>query len=218
MSTRVRNDLFDSMKGLNRGRPRWFEALWYAVKCALFLSAWPIPSSFKCQVLRLFGARIGKGVVIKPRVNIHLPWKLQIGDFSWIGEEVFILNFEPVVIGSHCCVSQRAFLCTGNHDFRRPEMPYRNLPITIADGAWVGAQAFVAPGVVIETEAVITAGSIVTRTQPARMICGGNPCKALRNRWQSAQGTAQQTPFSKPKLSTPFFSYDKSDFKSFPKN
>jgi putative colanic acid biosynthesis acetyltransferase WcaF len=157
--------------------------MWYLVKCALFLPPWPVPSVIKRLILRWFGAHIGKGVVIKPRVNIHLPWKLAVGDFTWIGEEAFILNFEPVGIGAHCCISQRVFLCTGNHDYRRPEMPYRNRPILIENGAWVGAQSFVGPGVIIGREAVITAGSVVTKNQPPQMVCGGNPCVPIRNRW-----------------------------------
>jgi putative colanic acid biosynthesis acetyltransferase WcaF len=181
--TKVRNDLFDPSRGLDRRRPLPVEAVWYLAKCLLFLTPLPVPSRLKCLVLRWFGARVGHGVVIKPRVNIHLPWKLVVGDFTWIGEEVFILNFEPVTLGAHCCISQRAFLCTGNHDYRHPEMPYRNQPITVEDGAWVGAQSFVAPGVHIGTEAVITAGSVVTSSQPPRMVCGGNPCTPLKNRW-----------------------------------
>jgi putative colanic acid biosynthesis acetyltransferase WcaF len=181
--TRVRNDLFDPSNGLDRGRSFAVEAIWYVVKCFLFLTPLPVPSGFKCMALRWFGAQVGQGVVIKPRVNIHFPWKLVVGDFTWIGEEVFILNFEPVTIGAHCCISQRAFLCTGNHDYRQPEMPYRNDPITLEDGAWVGAQVFVGPGVVIGTEAVIIAGSVVTKNQPQRMVCGGNPCASLKPRW-----------------------------------
>lgn len=194
--TRVRNDLFDASQGLDRGRPFIVEAIWYLVKCLLFLTPLPVPSRLKCFLLRCFGARVGRGVIIKPRVNIHLPWKLAIGDFTWIGEEVFILNLEPVVLGAHCCISQRAFLCTGNHDCRHPEMPYRNRPITVEDGAWVGAQSFVAPGVHIGSEAVITAGSVVAKSQPPCMICGGNPCAPLRNRWP------EEAIPSKPKYST----------------
>jgi putative colanic acid biosynthesis acetyltransferase WcaF len=122
--------------------------------------------------------------VIKPRVNIHLPWKLVIGDYTWIGEEVFILNFEPVTIGSNCCISQRAFLCTGNHDYRDIAMSYRNAPIRIEDGAWVGAQCFVGPGVIMAREAVATAGSIVLKNLPEAMICSGNPCVHLKPRWK----------------------------------
>ncbi len=182
-TSRVRLDLFDARQGLDRGRPRWVEAFWYLTKCLLFLTALPIPSSIKSFVLRMFGARMGRGVVIKPRVNIHFPWKLKVGDHTWIGEEVFILNFEPVTIGNHCCISQRAFLCTGNHDYREPSMPYRNRPITISDGAWIGAQTFVGPGVTVGVDSVISAGSIVTKDQPAGMVCRGNPCGPLRPRW-----------------------------------
>jgi len=186
--TRVRNDLFDPRDGLERGRPLWFEAAWYLVKCFFFLSPLPWPSAFKCVLLRLFGAQVGRNVCIKPRVNIHFPWKLQIGDHTWIGEEVFLLNFEPIVIGAHCCISQRAFICTGNHDFRKPQMPYRNQPIAIQDGAWVGAQVFVAPGVTIGSDTVVAAGSIVTSALAPGMVCSGNPCRPNKPRWASVPG------------------------------
>lgn len=191
--TRVRNDLFDPRRGLKRGRPWLFEACWYACKCVFFLSALPYPSVFKRTLLRAFGARIGVGVVIKPRVNIHFPWRLEVGDFTWIGEEVFILNFECVKIGSHCCISQRSFLCTGNHDYKQVDMPYRNQPITIEDGAWVGAQVFVGPGLVIQKETVITAGSVVLSNQPAGMVCAGNPCAPIRPRWAADTAAEQKS-------------------------
>lgn len=189
--TRVRNDLFDAKEGLDRGRPLWVESLWYLLKCLLFLPAWPFPSWLKCAVLRSFGARIGRGVVIKPRVNIHFPWKLEVGDFTWLGEEVFVLNLEPVSIGPHCCISQRAFLCTGNHDYRENRMPFRNQPITVEAGAWLGAQVFVGPGVTIGAEAVVTAGSVVTGSAPAGMICRGNPCRPLKRRWPDRPGASR---------------------------
>ena len=179
----MRNDRFDASQGLDRGRPFLIEAVWYLLKCALFLSPLPVPSAFKAAILRMFGARVGRGVVIKPRVNIHFPWKLAVGDFTWIGEEANILNFEFVTIGRQCCISQRAFLCTGNHDYRDAAMPYRNEPITVEDGAWIGAQVFVAPGVTIGIDAVITAGSIVLTDQAPRMVCRGNPCAPVKDRW-----------------------------------
>lgn len=181
--TKVRNDLFDPTKGLDRGRSKSAEALWYLVKCAFFLSALPWPSAFRVALLRCFGAKIGDGVRIKPRVNIHFPWKLQVGSHAWIGEEVFILNFEPVAIGAQACVSQRVFLCTGNHDFRDPAMAYRNKPIIIGDGVWIGAQCFVGPGVTIAEDTVTTAGSVVVRDLPPCMICSGNPCVPFKPRW-----------------------------------
>lgn len=159
------------------------EAAWYLVKCALFLTPLPFPSSIKRAVLRFFGARVGRGVVIKPRVNIHFPWKLAIGDHTWIGEEVFLLNLEPINVGSHCCISQRAFLCTGNHDYSQPEMPFRNRPIVLQDGVWVGAQVFVGPGVIIGVDSIVTAGSVVVRSIETGVVHGGNPSKPLRKRW-----------------------------------
>ena len=143
-ATRVRLDLFDPSLGLDRGRTKLVELAWYLTKCCFFLTAFPWPSRLKSALLRCFGAQVGRGVVIKPRVNIHLPWKLAVGDFTWIGEEVFILNFEPVTIGAHCCISQRAFLCGGNHDYGEPNFRYRNQPIAIEPGAWIGASVFVA--------------------------------------------------------------------------
>jgi len=183
MKSRVRNDLFEPGEGLDRGRSRLVEAAWYAVKVVFFLSAWPWPKGWRVCLLRFFGAEIGKNVVIKPRVNIHFPWKLTVGDHTWIGEEVCILNFEPIRLGSNVCISQRAFLCAGNHNYRLINMPYRNRSITVADGAWVGAQVFVAPGVEIGVDAVVTAGSVVVEDLPPAMVCAGNPCEPVRPRW-----------------------------------
>jgi putative colanic acid biosynthesis acetyltransferase WcaF len=180
----TRLDTFDASVGLDRGRPKWVELLWYATKRLFFLTTIPWPNALQLWLLRRFGASVGSGINIKPRVNIHLPWKLTIGDHAWIGEEVFILNFEPVTIGAHSCISQRAFLCTGNHDYRSESFNFRNAPITIGDGAWVGAQAFVGPGVSIGEECVITAGSIVTGDQPANHVCSGNPCQSVKVRWK----------------------------------
>ncbi|HTJ78206.1 MAG TPA: WcaF family extracellular polysaccharide biosynthesis acetyltransferase [Rariglobus sp.] len=182
-TTRVRNDLFDASQGFDRGRPVWVFALWQLIKWMFFRTIFPWPSALKVWLLRVFGAEVGAGVCIKPQVNIHLPWKLELGDHAWIGEEAFILNFEPVKIGAHACISQRAFLCGGNHDFRDPAMCYRNAPIVIGAGAWIGAQVFVASGVTIGDEAVVTAGSVVTQNMPAGMICGGNPCVPIKARW-----------------------------------
>jgi len=181
MKTRL--DQFDASKGFSRGRSGLVVAVWYLLKCAFLLSALPWPSGLKLALLRAFGAKIGEGVVIKPRVNVHFPWKLEVGDHAWIGEEVFILNFEPVKIGAQACISQRVFLCTGNHDYRDPQFSYRNAPITIGNGAWVGASVFVGPGVEVGDEAVLAAGSVVTRNVPANAVVAGNPASERGVRW-----------------------------------
>ena len=185
--TRIRLDHFDASRNLDRGRPVFVEGLWYACKMVFFLSAIPWPSWLKRGLLRVFGAKIGAGVVIKPRVNIHMPWRLKVGSHTWIGEEVFLLNFASVRIGAHACVSQRAFLCTGNHDFRDLEFAFRSGPISVGDGAWVGAGVFVAPGVDIGDEAVVSAGSVVLKTLKGGMICSGNPAVPKGRRWKEAE-------------------------------
>ncbi len=184
--SKVRLDKFDSSLGLDRGASKIKEILWYVTKVAFFLSAMPYPSSFKTFLLRLFGAKIGKGVIIKPRVNIHFPWKLDIGNHVWIGEEVFLLNFELLTIGNHVCISQRAFLCGGNHDYKLSDMPYRNGPISLIDGCWVGANVFVGPNVIIGKETVVCAGSVVTKSLDENGIFSGNPIMFLKDRKISA--------------------------------
>ena len=181
--TRMRLDQFDPSIGLDRGRSKFIEIIWYLVKISFFLSAFPWPQFIKRFWLKLFGCNVGNSPVIKPRVNIHFPWKLTLGDHCWIGEECFILNFEPITLGNHSCVSQRSFLCGGNHNFRSPQFEYRNGPITIEDGAWIGAQAFVGPNVTVGTDSVVTAGSVVTKSLPSNKICHGNPCVPIKPRW-----------------------------------
>lgn len=177
-----RLDQFDSRVNYDPGRSRLIFMLWYACKMVFFLSPFPWPSRLKGWLLRRFGARVGQGVVIKPRVNIHLPWRLVLGDHVWIGEEVFLLNFAPVTVGDHVCLSQRAFLCTGSHDFRSVDFRYRHAPITIGAEAWICAQTFVGPGVTVGPRAVLLPGASALGDQPPGMICGGVPAAALKPR------------------------------------
>lgn len=183
MNTNVRLDLFNSKIGLDRGASKAKEISWYFIKVLFFLSAIPYPSKFKVLLLRLFGAKIGKGLVIKPRVNIHFPWKLIIGNNVWIGEEAFLLNFELLTIGNSVCISQRVFICGGNHDYKDPKMPYKNGVIVLEDGSWVGASSFVGPDVKIGINTVVSAGSVVTKSLPVNCIYRGNPIQFIKNRW-----------------------------------
>lgn len=183
MNSKVRLDLFDSANGLIRGASIYKELLWYIIKVCFFLSALPFPSKFKVFLLRIFGAKIGDGVVIKSRINIHFPWKLEIGNHVWIGEEAFLLNFELLKIGNNVCISQRAFLCGGNHDYKISSMPYRNGPIIIEDGSWIGAGVFIGPSISVGLDSVITAHSVVTKSLPKNGIYSGNPAQFVKNRW-----------------------------------
>jgi putative colanic acid biosynthesis acetyltransferase WcaF len=174
------------------GRSRSVFVAWYFLKCIFFLSSLPWPSQLKSWLLRLFGAEVGQGVYWKPRVNIHIPWKLKVGDYTWIGEEVCIINFAPISIGAHCCLSQRSFLCSGNHDYRSPDMRYRHAPIVLEDGVWVGAGAFVGPGVTVGTDAVITAMSLVNRSLEGGWVYAGQPCVPVRQRWVESNDASEK--------------------------
>ncbi|MDB4508444.1 WcaF family extracellular polysaccharide biosynthesis acetyltransferase [Akkermansiaceae bacterium] len=140
-----------------RGAPKWKEALWWICRSLFFAPWFPIPSPVKVAFLRLFGAKVGAGVVIRSRVNITFPWKLEIGDHVWIGDEVMILSLDRVKIGSHVCISQRAFLCTGSHDFRKESFDLITKPIVIEDGCWICAQAFIGPGVTVPEGTMVKA-------------------------------------------------------------
>ena len=120
---------------LVRGRPLLIEALWYFVGLPLVGSHYLTSSRLRAAILRLFGARVGKDVCIKPRVRVKFPWYLTIGDHCWIGEEVWIDNLAEVRIGDHSCLSQGAYLCTGNHDWGHPHMKLHRRPIAVGRGA-----------------------------------------------------------------------------------
>ena len=135
--TFMRLDKFKNPE-FDRGASRFTEMLWIVLQGFLF-SSWLPGSAWRRTLLRMFGARIGKGVVIKPRVNVKFPWRLVIGDFVWIGEQVWIDNLEMVTVGSHSCLSQGVYLCTGSHNWADPSFGLITQPIKIGEGCWVGA-------------------------------------------------------------------------------
>lgn len=166
----------------DRGAGTLKEGLWIVVSLLLFRLCPLSFSGLKCTLLRLFGARVGVGVVIKPDVRITFPWKLTIGDHVWIGEEAWLLNLAAIDIESHVCISQRAFLCTGSHDYKSPGFDLIVKPIVVERGAWVGAGAWVGPGVRIGSHAVITALSVATGDLAPFCIYRGNPAALVRRR------------------------------------
>jgi len=166
----------------DRGAGPVREGLWLFVSLVLFRLCPFSLSPLKRAVLRLFGARIGAGVTIKPQVKITFPWKLEIGDHVWLGEECWLLNLERINIGSNVCISQRAFLCTGNHNYKSPAFDLIVKPITLEDGCWVGASAWVGPGVTFGTHAILTAGSVATKGLAPWGIYQGNPAVLVKQR------------------------------------
>jgi putative colanic acid biosynthesis acetyltransferase WcaF len=166
----------------DKGRSWLMLGMWHFFGSPLVRSNWIPISAIKVGALRLFGARIGKGVYIKPGIKIKFPWYLSVGDHCWLGEDVWIDNLASVTVGSHVCLSQGAYLCTGNHDWNAPNMKLFRRPITLEEGSWIGAKAILCPGVAVGREAIVTAGSVVTRDVPRHQIWGGNPAQFLRHR------------------------------------
>lgn len=170
---------FDN-SGFDRGASRWKEALWWGVRSLFFAGWFPIPSHLRVFWLRLFGARIGNGVVVRSRVNITFPWRFTCGDHVWIGEEVTVLSLAEVRLGDSVCVSQQAFLCTGSHDFSRETFDLTTGPIEIDSGSWIGARTFVGPGVTMGAGSRSLAGAVVVASVPARATVAGVPAKVRK--------------------------------------
>jgi len=166
----------------DRGAGVLKEALWIVVSLILFRLCPFSFSALKCFVLRAFGARVGKNVTIKPQVKITFPWKLTVGGHVWLGEECWLLNLERINLGSHVCISQRAFLCTGSHDYKRTSFNLIVKPITLENGAWLGAGCWVGPGVTVGAHAVLTAGSVAAKNLEANGIYRGNPAALVKQR------------------------------------
>lgn len=156
--------------------------IWYCIN-ATFLNTYFLPSSsFKIFLLKLFGAKIGEGVVIKPKVNVKYPWRLEIGNYTWIGEEVWIDNLENVKIGNNCCVSQGAMLLCGNHNYKKPTFDLITKPIILQNGSWVGAKSVVCPGVTLEENSVLAVSSVATINLDKNYIYQGNPAQKIKER------------------------------------
>jgi putative colanic acid biosynthesis acetyltransferase WcaF len=181
-------DQYDN-SGFERGAAPLRELLWWLVRSLCFAPWFPLPSGLKVGLLRVFGAKVGRGVVIRSRVNITFPWKLEIGDHVWIGDEVMILSLDRVKIGSHVCISQRAFLCTGSHRFRSENFDLTTKPISIGDGCWVAANVFIGPGVTLSGNTCCSAGAVVLSSAGPDVVLSGNPATSR----PLAQGGAVST-------------------------
>ena len=158
--------------------------VWYLTSFVIFETLIPFPSGLKNKILRLFGAKIGTGVVIKPNVKIKYPWKLSIGSHSWLGEKVWIDNLANVVIGENCCVSQSAYILTGSHNYRSEYFDLEISEIIIEDEVWIGARAIVAPGSHLKKGAVLTVNSVATSILEQNSIYQGNPAIFKRKRYK----------------------------------
>ena len=156
--------------------------LWVLVSGIFFQTWFPWPSQLKAAVLQIFGATIGKDLVLKPRVTIKYPWKLTIGNHVWIGEQVWIDNLAEVTIGNHVCISQGALLLCGNHNYKKQAFDLITGPIALEDGVWIGSKSAVAPGITCHSHSILTLGSIATSNLEAHGIYQGNPATLKKHR------------------------------------
>ncbi|MGB3405216.1 MAG: hormogonium polysaccharide biosynthesis acetyltransferase HpsU [Microcoleaceae cyanobacterium] len=161
----------------DRGKPGWFILLWWLVQAVTFpLTLHPL-NGIRCGILRLFGAKIGAGVVIRPTARFTYPWKVTIGDYSWIGDDVVLYSLDHITIGQHCVISQKSYLCTGSHDLNDPAFGLKTAPIQVENGAWIATDCFIAPGINIGANTVVGARSSVFSNLPSGYICVGTPCR-----------------------------------------
>ena len=179
-----RLDQYDQ-RGYETGAGPLKRLAWYALNALVLDSYWCVWSAPKVWLLKRFGAQIGTGVVVKPRVRIKYPWHLVVGDHVWLGEDAWIDNLGRIEIGDHACVSQGAYLVTGNHDYRDVAFGLIVRPIYIEAAAWVGARAIICPGVSVGRGAVIAAGSVLQHDAAPNLIYQGNPAQPTRERCAS---------------------------------
>jgi putative colanic acid biosynthesis acetyltransferase WcaF len=172
------------------GRPWGVRVAWFLVGLPLLRCALIPSSAFRRFLLRAFGAEVGEGTVMQQHFTVKYPWNLRVGNNCWFGEECWIDNLVPVTIGNNVCISQGAYLCTGNHDWSDPAFALIVRHIRLDDGAWVGARSSLAPGVVIGECAVVGLGAVVNKSIPPFEIHAGNPARFIRVRDLKTQPSA----------------------------
>lgn len=181
MSALQRLDRFALAPG-QRGRSALTVQLWWLVQGTLFRWSPQVAYGFRRWLLRCFGAQIGRKVLIRPSATVTYPWKVDIGDYAWIGDDAVLYSLGPIHVGAHAVVSQRSYLCAADHDAAQSDFPLRERAVRIEDGAWVATDVFVGPGVTVGREAVVGARSSVFRSLPPAMVCLGNPCRPVKPR------------------------------------
>lgn len=165
-----------------RGRNAFIVQLWWVVQSLFFNPSLQFMYGWRRFLLRLFGANIGRKVILRPSVKITYPWKLKIGDYTWIGDDVNLYTLGEIEIGENSVVSQKCYLCTGSHDFNKSDFPIYSKKITIENECWLATDVFVAPGVTIRKGTVVGARSSVYKDLEENKIYMGNPVKIIRDR------------------------------------
>lgn len=165
-----------------RGRSAVIVQLWWIVQALLFRPSPQFMYAWRRWLLRLFGAEVGVGVILRPTMRVQFPWKVNIGDYAWIGDDVVLYSLGPITIGEHAVVSQKSYLCTGSHDPAQIDFPIFHQAITIEAECWIATDVYVGPGVTIGRGTVVGARSSVFKNLEAGKICVGSPAKVIRDR------------------------------------
>lgn len=165
-----------------RGRSKITVQLWWLTNALFFKTSPQVFYSWRRILLRLFGAKIGKGVIIRPSVVITYPWKIRIGDYSWIGDDVVLYSLGNISIGKNSVISQKSYLCTGTHDYSKKEFPIYAKDIIIEDECWLATDVYVAPGIKIGNGTVVGSRSSVFKNLPSGKVCFGSPAIPIKNR------------------------------------
>ncbi len=165
-----------------RGRSALNVQLWWIVQALLFHPSPQAMYGWRAFLLRCFGAKIGKNVIIRPSASVTYPWKVAIGDYSWIGDEVVLYSLGSITIGNHSVVSQRSYVCAGSHDIRHLSFTITGVPVEIGDECWIASDVFLCPGVSVGSGTVVGARSTVTRSLPGGIIAMGSPARKVGDR------------------------------------
>jgi putative colanic acid biosynthesis acetyltransferase WcaF len=165
-----------------RGRTAFIIMIWWILQSVLIHTSPQYMYEWRNFWYRLFGAKIGKKVLIRPSVKCVYPWKLSIGDYSWIGDNVSLYTLGEIEIGSNTVISQNCYLCTGSHDYSKPTFDIYAKKITIGDEAWLASDVFVTPGVTIGKGTVVGVRSTVMHDLPGGIICYGTPAEPIKPR------------------------------------
>lgn len=155
---------------------------WYFVSMILINTYFCPVSYIKVCILKLFGAKIGNKVTVKPKVNIKYPWHLVIGNHVWIGENVWIDNLDDVIIGDHSCISQGSMLLCGNHNYKKNSFDLITGKIILENGVWIGAKSIVCSGITCKSHSVLSTGSVASKNLDEYGIYRGNPAVFIRKR------------------------------------
>jgi putative colanic acid biosynthesis acetyltransferase WcaF len=162
----------------------------------VYATLWRVPRAWRwrCAILRMFGAKVGRGSIVYASTRIFHPWLLEIGDHTTLARGVDVYNLGPIRIGSHTTISQGAVLCAGTHDHTLSHLPLRRPPINVGSGVWIAVQAFIGPGVTVGDNSVVAARAVVVKDVPPATIVGGNPAKVIGPREMNQSPAATGAP------------------------